>query len=127
MTHLPRGGDETALPAIGAILEALPPGLAVDVFVEIPEDADVQIIQSKADVEITWLPRNGREVGTATGLAEAVMTANLPEDKSEVWFAAEASAVRTTRRYFQLDRGMPSERLTMSGYWKKGEPDFRDR
>ncbi|WP_336810119.1 siderophore-interacting protein [Bosea sp. MMO-172] len=126
VTHLLIGGDETALPAIGSILEALPSGLAVDAFVEIPEDADVQVIRSRADVEITWLPRNGREPGTATDLAAAMMSAHLPGENCEVWFAAEAATVRTVRRHFQLDRAMPRHRLTMSGYWKKGETDFRD-
>lgn len=126
VTHLLIGGDETALPAIGSILEALPAGLAVDVFVEVPEDIDAQIIRSKADVKITWLPRNGQEAGTATALADAVMAADLPQDNSEVWFAAEASIVRTVRRHFQLDRAIARNRLAMSGYWKRGETDFRD-
>jgi len=126
VTHLLIGGDETALPAIGAILEALPRGLSVDVVVEIPEDADAQIIHSKADVEITWLPRNGPDAGTATDLAAAMMTADLPEENCAVWFAAEASVVRTVRRHFQVNRAMPRQRLTVSGYWKKGETDFRD-
>lgn len=126
VTHLLIGGDETALPAIGAILEALPAGLTVDAFVDIPEDADVQTIHSNADVEITWLPRKGRDARTATDLAAAMMMANLPEENGEVWFAAEASVVRTVRRHFQLNRTMPRNRLMMSGYWKKGEADFRD-
>lgn len=126
VTHLLIGGDETALPAIGAILEALPSQLAVDVFVEIPEDVDAQIIHSQAGVDITWLPRKGREAGTATDLAAAMIMGDLPEKDSEVWFAGEASVVRTVRRHFQVDRGMQRHRLTMSGYWKKGETDFRD-
>jgi NADPH-dependent ferric siderophore reductase len=126
LSHLLIGGDETALPAIGSILEALPAGLSVDVFVEIPEDADAQIIASKADVEITWLPRNGREPGTVTALAEAMMAATLPQEHSEVWFAAESAVVRTVRRHFQADRAIPRARLTTSGYWKTGETDFRD-
>ncbi|MGF3022106.1 siderophore-interacting protein [Methylobacterium aquaticum] len=126
VTHLLIGGDETALPAIGSILESLPPGLAVDLYVEVPDDADAQIIHSNADVEINWLPRNGQEAGTATDLAAAMMTANLPEEHCEVWFAAEAATVRTVRRHFQVNRAMPRHRLTMSGYWKKGEIDFRD-
>lgn len=124
VSHLLMGGDETALPAIGAILEALPTGTSVDAFVEIPEDADAQFIHSKADVEITWLARNGRDTGTA--LAEAMMRAELPQDSGAVWFAAEAAVVRIVRRHFQLDRAVPRNRLVMSGYWKKGETDFRD-
>ncbi len=125
--HLLIGGDETALPAIGAILEALPAGLTADVFIEIPDDTDAQVLRSKAEVEITWLPRNGREAGTATDLATAMMMAALPAATSEVWFAAEASAVRAVRRHFQIQGRLPRHRLTLSGYWKKGESDFRDR
>lgn len=126
VTHLLIGGDETALPAIGAILEALPAGIVVDAYIEIPEDADAQIIHSKTDVEITWLPRKGRDAGAVTDLAAAMMRADLPEEHCEVWFAAEAATVRTVRRHFQVNRPMRRHRLTMSGYWKKGETDFRD-
>lgn len=126
VTHLLIGGDETALPAIGSILEALPAGLAVDVFIEIPEDNDVQIIPSKADVDITWLPRNGTESQADTTLATAMMLANVPLDNSAVWFAAEAAIVRTVRQHFQIVGTIPRHRITMSGYWKKGEIAFRD-
>ncbi|MCG5237962.1 siderophore-interacting protein [Xanthobacter oligotrophicus] len=126
ISHLLIGGDETALPAIGAILEALPEGIAADVFVEIPEDADAQIIRSRADVGMTWLPRNGKEIGTTTALAEAMMAVALPEESGEVWFAAEASVVRAVRRHFQVERGLDRRRITASGYWKLGHTDFRD-
>lgn len=126
VSHLLIGGDETALPAIGAILEALPAGLSVDAFVEIPEDADAQIIHSKADVEITWLPRGSGDAGQRSTLAEAVTEAEVPHDSGTVWFAAEASVVRSVRRHFQLDRNMPRDRLIVAGYWKNGESDFRD-
>lgn len=126
VSHLLIGGDETALPAISSILEALPPGLSVEAFVEIPDDGDVQIIRSKADVRLTWLSRNGGEAGTATALAEAMMRAETPAERSAVWFAAEAATVRAVRRHFQHDRALPRSRISMSGYWKKGETDFRD-
>lgn len=121
------GGDETALPAIGAILETLPAGLAVDAFVEIPGDADAQTLRSQADVEITWLPRNGGDAGTGTALAEAMMAAVARHDGGDIWFAAEASVVRIVRRHVLVDRAIPRSRVTMSGYWKRGETDFRDQ
>lgn len=127
LSHLMIGGDETALPAIGSILEALPAGASADVFVEIPEDADAQSISTRADVEFTWLPRNGSEPGTSTALAEAMMAASLPQENSFVWFAAEAGVVRTLRRHFLLDRDLERSRMAMASYWKKGETDFRDR
>ncbi|NMN60413.1 NADPH-dependent ferric siderophore reductase [Xanthobacter sp. SG618] len=126
VSHLLIGGDETALPAIGAILETLPAGLSVDAFVEIPEDRDAQIIHSKADVEITWLPRGNDDAGPFSTLADHVTRAEVPQASGAVWFAAEASVARNVRRHFRIDRAIPPSRLVMSGYWKKGETDFKD-
>lgn len=125
--HLLIGGDETALPAIGSILEQLRPDLRVTAYVEIPEKADEQLLPTLAKAETVWLPRNGQEPGTATALIEAMMSAPPLGANCDVWFAAEASVVHTVRRHFQLDRGVERSHLTMSGYWKRGETDFRDR
>lgn len=55
-------GDETAVPAIGAILESLPAGITGHAFLEVPEAGDFQDLDTEADIEITWLAR-----GTALG------------------------------------------------------------
>lgn len=124
--HLLVGGDETALPATGAILEALPADLTVQTFVEVPDERDIQSLRSKADVSITWLPRAGEAAGTTTVLQDAIIAANFPDDASEVWFAAEAAAVRAVRRHFHVTRGLDRQHITSSGYWKRGETAFRD-
>jgi NADPH-dependent ferric siderophore reductase len=126
LRHLLIGGDETALPAIGAILEALPAGVTVAAFIEIPDERDIQPLRSDADVSITWLSRNGEAGGTVTVLQDAMIAADFPEDASEVWIAAESAAVRAVRRHFQVTRGLDRQRITSAGYWKKGETDFRD-
>ncbi|MNS63982.1 Vibriobactin utilization protein ViuB [compost metagenome] len=126
VTHLLIGGDETALPAIGAILEDLPAGIKVTAFIEIPDRRDIQTIVTMADADITWLPRNGSPAGTGTALQEAMTAASLPQGQSEVWFAAESTVVRMVRRHFQNDRQFDRSRITASGYWKSGETDFRD-
>lgn len=127
VSHLLIGGDETALPAIGAILESLPPTMTARAIVEIGSEADALPLASPAAVDLTWMPRNGREAGVGTELVEAMTTAAVSGERSAVWFAAEASMVRMVRRHFQIDRAVPRSRLTLSGYWKKGETDFRDR
>jgi NADPH-dependent ferric siderophore reductase len=50
-------GDETAVPAIAAILESLPPYMSGHAFLEVPEAGDFLDLTSPADVEITWLAR----------------------------------------------------------------------
>ena len=57
-------GDETALPAISAILEQLPAGVRVTALLEVPTTADATApalqVRSAADVAVHWLPRDGR-------------------------------------------------------------------
>jgi iron complex transport system ATP-binding protein len=50
-------GDETAVPAISAILGSLPRGITGHAFLEVPEAGDFQDLDTDADIEITWLPR----------------------------------------------------------------------
>ncbi|MFS0733197.1 siderophore-interacting protein [Microbacterium sp. 1P10UB] len=58
-------GDETAAPAIQAIVESLGEGYDVDAFIEVPEAADIRPCATPAGVRLTWLPRSGREHGEA--------------------------------------------------------------
>ncbi|VXA93348.1 Siderophore-interacting family protein [Arthrobacter sp. 9AX] len=55
-------GDETAIPAISAILESLPHYMTGHAFLEVPEAGDFLELTSPADVEITWLAR-GASIG----------------------------------------------------------------
>ena len=55
-------GDETAVPAISAILETLPPYMSGHAFLEVPRAGDFLDLSSPANIEITWLAR-----GTASG------------------------------------------------------------
>jgi NADPH-dependent ferric siderophore reductase len=74
-------GDETAVPAISAILESLPSYMSGHAFLEVPEAGDFLDIKSDADVEITWLPRGasiGRSRPHGELLQEAVRAA-VPE------------------------------------------------
>lgn len=59
-------GDETAAPAIGAILESLRgrPVLA-DAFIEVPTDEDTLPITNADHLRVRWLPRGAREHGAA--------------------------------------------------------------
>ena len=56
-------GDETALPAIAAILEQLPAGAAGAAFVEVPHPDDVQAVRHPEGVEVVWLPRGDEPHG----------------------------------------------------------------
>jgi NADPH-dependent ferric siderophore reductase len=55
--------DETAVPAVASILEALPADAAGTAYLEVPVDADVQQLAAPPGVRVVWLPRNGAAPG----------------------------------------------------------------
>ncbi|CAN5442999.1 siderophore-interacting protein [soil metagenome] len=58
-------GDETAVPAVAAILEQLDPAARGAVFLEVPTGADVLAVQHPVGVSVRWLPRDGAPRGAA--------------------------------------------------------------
>ncbi len=67
-------GDETAVPAICAIVETLRPGQRARVLLEVPTAADALNVAAPAGVEISWLPR-WPDDGTAPAPRGALLTA----------------------------------------------------
>ncbi|MDI3195924.1 siderophore-interacting protein [Pseudarthrobacter sp. AL07] len=55
-------GDETAIPAISAILESLPSYMSGHALLEVPEAGDFLDLKTDADIDITWLAR-GAAIG----------------------------------------------------------------
>lgn len=51
-------GDETAVPAVCAIAESLPPGRRARVLLEVPTADDVLPLHAPTGVAVTWLPRS---------------------------------------------------------------------
>ncbi|MGY0022731.1 siderophore-interacting protein [Streptomyces sp. cg35] len=109
-------GDESALPAVAAAVEALPAGARAHVFVEIEGPEEEQKIDSP--VEITWLHRSGRPVGQA--LIAAVTELDFPEGRLHAFVHGEAGFVKELRRHLRVDRQIPREDLSISGYWRLG-------
>lgn len=79
-------GDETAVPAIAAILDQLDPDARGAVFLEVPYAADVLTLQHPQGIAITWLPRDGAARGEAlhlSVLAHLGGGARVPEVRDE--------------------------------------------
>ncbi|WP_031041578.1 siderophore-interacting protein [Streptomyces sp. NRRL F-5650] len=109
-------GDESALPAIARSLEALPDGARAFAFVEVEGPEEEQKIDS--DVEVVWLHRAGRPAGQA--LVEAVRALEFPEGRLHAFVHGEAACVKELRRYLRVEREIPREDLSISGYWRLG-------
>ena len=112
-------GDLAVLPAIGASLERVRDGVPVLVLVELDDDADRQELASAGDLRVTWL----RSDGTEGVLLDAVRALEFPEGPVHAFVHGEASAVRAVRRHLVVDRGVPLEALSVSGYWKRTRTD----
>ena len=61
--HILLAGDETAVPAITAILESLPADVTGHALLEVPSGADEQPVSTESSVQVTWLPRGARPHG----------------------------------------------------------------
>jgi NADPH-dependent ferric siderophore reductase len=112
-------GDMSVLPAIGVSLPRVPAGVPVHVIVELDDDADRQPLTSPGDLSVTWLRANGSD----SVLLEAVRALAFPDGPVHAFVHGEASAVRALRRHLLVDRGVPREALSVSGYWKRTRTD----
>jgi NADPH-dependent ferric siderophore reductase len=142
-------GDETAVPAVCAIVESLPPGGAARVFMEVPDAGDILPLAVPVGVEVTWLPR--RPTGAPRGalLTAAVIGAvrdladtrppasapapadgdagdllwDVPVDASGAglyaWLAGEAGVVTGLRRCL-VGQGVDRRSVAFMGYWRAG-------
>ncbi len=128
-------GDETAVPAISAILERLPADARGEAVLEVPYAEDVLTIRAPAGIAVRWLARGGgRAPGSllipavteaAARLAPAaeardVAPAGLPQYTR---LAGEAAAVTALRRHLVADRGFDRAAVTFMGYWRRGRAD----
>jgi NADPH-dependent ferric siderophore reductase len=111
-------GDESALPAIAAALEAMAPGATVKAFVEVADADEEQKLQTPADAEITWLHRDGRPVGEA--LVQAVRALSFPPGQVHAFVHGEATFVKDLRALLRVEHGLPMSQLSISGYWRRG-------
>lgn len=89
-TRILLAGDETAAPAICAILEALDVTAVGHVFIEVPTDADRLPVTAPAGVEVRWIARNGASHGVR-------MTDQVQAWASDVVVAASARVGDTAR------------------------------
>lgn len=99
-------GDETAIPAIAQLLDAIAPGTPRQVLIEIAEPSARQPLPN---AEAHWL-----EPGT---LADAVAQADIA-DGARIWAAGEAAVMQRIRRHLFDERGIQRDRTEIRGYWK---------
>ncbi len=110
-------GDETALPAIGQLLEWIEPDRTIAVYVEVRGDDARLDLPEHPGSSVVWLDAVP-DAPPGTAMAEAVEA--VDELADAVWVAGEAAAVQRLRKHLFDVRGLPRGRVTARGYWKLG-------
>lgn len=114
-------GDESALPAIAAHLELLPPTACGCALIEVADAVEEQVINAPEGVQIIWLHRNQLSSGQATLLVDAVRSRSWPEaDAIFAWIAGEDAQVKAIRSYLRTERGLERNAIQAVPYWKAG-------
>lgn len=128
-------GDESALPAIAAALEALPADAVGKAFIEVAAPEDEIALTAPDGVQVNWLHRGGRadlvgedRAGDNAPLIEAVTTTSWLPGQVQVFIHGEAQTVmHNLRPYIRKERGVEAKWASISGYWRRGrtEETFR--
>lgn len=145
-------GDETAVPAICAIVESLPAHVTGSVYIEVPTEADALPLAAPEGVAIRWLARGSAAHGLrlsaavhawgetrATEDEPAATTGTELADPSEdevlwevpdaavgscyAWLAGEASTITALRRHLVRDLGIDRRSVAFMGYWRRGRAE----
>jgi NADPH-dependent ferric siderophore reductase len=140
-------GDETATPAICAILESLPADARGAAFLEVPTADDALALRTPVGIEVAWLARDGAGYGDrleqavrswasarATGHAAAEVALDEeseilwdvptgPDEGLYAWLAGESGAITRLRRYLVGELGIERSRVAFMGYWRLGRAE----
>lgn len=110
-------GDDTAIPAVSQLLEAIPASARVDVELQVGHPAAECELPAHPGATVRW------HVGGS--LVDAVRRAELTPD-TRVWAAGEAAAMQRIRRHLFEERQMPRSAAVVRGYWKRGRAGGAD-
>lgn len=130
--HVLLAGDETAVPAIGAILEALPADITGMAFLEVPDSRDFQDLKTESGVKVSWLARTSPDAPRGRLLCDAVRAAHgasgfrataaaAGAHEMYAWVAAEAGTVKELRQYLVHHLGVDPRRSELRAYWSLGK------
>jgi NADPH-dependent ferric siderophore reductase len=115
-------GDESAIPAIGTLLDSLPASSVEAVYVEGAKDATDEFELSSWPA-VSRLPAEAGDPGAA--LHGALTGSQIPAG-CQVWVACESAAVRRIRLALLGEHRLDAARLVTRGYWKAGEANHPD-
>src|SRR3954465_11941916 len=106
-------GDPSVVPAISASLARIPAGVPVPGLLGVDGPEDEQPLQTAGDLHVTWLH------GGPGAVVPALQDTAFPDGPVHAFVHGEASTVRAVRLHLLVERAIPREALSVSGYWKQ--------
>lgn len=116
-THL-LVGDESALPAIAAIAESLPPHERAVCVLEVRDETDAM----QVDGEVVWVQRGPHRAGTPDLLLPAVARADVDPARTHAYLMGETRSMVAIRAALE-ERGVDHDAIFVKGYWNIARPD----
>lgn len=114
-------GDESAIPAIGAALEALDDDATGVAHLEIGDESDKQRLSAPDGVTINWIIRGA---GDPTKILAHALEAGdwSGEEHIQVFAHGERESMKAVRDVLKT-RGIERSQLSLSGYWARGRSE----
>lgn len=118
-------GDDAALPAIETLLEAIPEGARVSVFLEVVADDEIRTLPGAKHADVRWLTRDAAQPA-GSALLEALAAFSWPIGEGRIYVGCEAEAMRRIRRVVVEASGLDRDRVITRGYWRIGAVNHPD-
>lgn len=116
-------GDESALPAVAASLEALTLDATAVVRLVCDGPEHEVPLTAPAGADVQWLHRSGDGPRDVALLVEAAQALEWPAGPVHAFVHGEAEEVRAVRRHLLADRGMQRSEMSCSPYWRRTMTD----
>ncbi len=115
-------GDETALPAIGRMLEHMREDATGVALIEVADEHEQQDLRHPEGVEIRWIHRHGAPAGTTDQLFDAATAVKIPggDVTKFAWVSAESKTVLAMRKWLRNEAGFDRKATLVIGYWRRG-------
>ena len=111
-------GDESALPAIAASLEAVPAGAPAIVRLVCDGPTHEVELPSPGQLDVTWLHRSGSPEDVDL-LARSLRDVAFPRGRVHAFVHGEAEEIRAVRRHLLVERGLNRADMSCSPYWRR--------
>jgi NADPH-dependent ferric siderophore reductase len=123
-------GDDSAIPAIAAALEALPLESRGVAIIEVADEESHVALDAPAGVEIRWVHRV-TAAGTApygVPMSDAIAALERPEGEVDIFAHGEREAMKRIGAILHGEWGIARQAMSLSAYWAFGraEDAFQD-